>query len=318
MKIVVLDGYALNPGDLSWEGIAAFGKLIVYDRTPAEDTIARIGDANIIFTNKTVIDRQILDACPEIAFIGVLATGYNVVDVNAAREKGIVVCNVPEYGTPAVAQFTIGLILELASHIGVHSASVAQGDWCRSKDFCYWNHPLIELQGKTLGIIGFGSIGQAVARIAEAMGMNVLAFSRTIHPERENARCHYTDLDTLLAESDVISLHCPLFPETHEIICKENIEKMKDGVWIINTARGGCIAEADLAEALSSGKVGAAAVDVVSTEPMHQDNPLLQAKNILITPHIAWASKEARERLMQIAAENLEKFLAGEPQNAVS
>ena len=318
MKIVVLDGYALNPGDLSWEGIAAFGELTVYDRTPAEDTIARIGDARIIFTNKTVIDRQVLDACPDIAFIGVLATGYNVVDVKTAREKGIVVCNVPQYSTPAVAQFTIGLILELAAHMGAHSTSVAQGDWCRSKDFCYWNYPLIELQGKTLGIIGFGSIGQAVARIAEAMGMKVLTFSRTIHSERETAGCHYTDLDTLFAKSDVISLHCPLFPETQEIICKKNIEKMKDGVWIINTARGGCVAEADLTEALNSGKVGAAALDVVSTEPMNPDNPLLQAKNILITPHIAWASKEARCRLMQIATENLKKFLIGEPQNAVN
>lgn len=318
MKIVVLDGYALNPGDLSWDGIAALGELTVYDRTPAEDTIARIGDAKIVFTNKTVIDRQVLDACPQIAFIGVLATGYNVVDVNAAREKNIVVCNVPAYSTPAVAQFTIGLILELASHIGAHSASVAQGDWCRSKDFCYWNYPLAELQGKTLGIVGFGSIGQAVARIAEAMGMNVLAFSRTVYPERETTGCHYTDLDTLFAKSDIISLHCPLFPETQGIICRENIEKMKDGVWIINTARGGCIAEADLADALNSGKVGAAAVDVVSKEPMCPDNPLLQAKNILMTPHIAWASKEARGRLMQMAAENLKQFLAGTPQNQVN
>lgn len=318
MKIVVLDGYALNPGDLSWEGIAAFGELTVYDRTPAEDTVARISDAEIIFTNKTVIDRQVLDACPGLRFIGVLATGYNVVDVAAAGERGITVCNVPAYSTPAVTQFTIGLILELASHIGVHSDSVAQGDWCLAKDFCYWKYPLAELQGKTLGIIGFGTIGQAVARIGEAMGMEVLAFSRTIYPERETKGCHYTDLDTLLAKSDIISLHCPLFPETQGIICRENIEKMKDGAWIINTARGGCVVEEDLAQALNSGKIGAAAVDVVSTEPMKPDNPLLQAKNVLITPHIAWASKEARGRLMEIATKNLELFLAGMPQNVVS
>lgn len=318
MKIVVLDGYALNPGDLSWEGIAAFGELTVYDRTPAEDTVARISDAEIIFTNKTVIDRQVLDACPGLRFIGVLATGYNVVDVAAAGERGITVCNVPAYSTPAVAQFTIGLILELASHIGAHSDSVAQGDWCLAKDFCYWKYPLAELQGKTLGIIGFGTIGQAVARIGEAMGMEVLAFSRTIYPERETKGCHYTDLDTLLVKSDIISLHCPLFPETQGIICRENIEKMKDGAWIINTARGGCVVEEDLAQALNSGKIGAAAVDVVSTEPMKLDNPLLQAKNVLITPHIAWASKEARGRLMEIATKNLELFLAGMPQNVVS
>ncbi len=318
MKIVVLDGYALNPGDLSWEGIAAFGDLTVYDRTSPEDTAARISDAEIIFTNKTVIDRQVLDACPKLSFIGVLATGYNVVDVKAAGEKGIAVCNVPAYSTRTVAQFTIGLILELASHVGAHSDSVARGDWCTARDFCYWKYPLTELQGKTLGIIGFGSIGQAVAGIGEALGMEVLAFSRTVYPERETAGCHYTDLDTLLARADIISLHCPLFSETQGIICRENIAKMKDGAWIINTARGGCIVEEDLAEALNSGKIGAAAADVVSTEPMRPDNPLLQAKNMLITPHIAWASREARERLMDTAVRNLELFLAGTPENVVS
>ncbi len=318
MKIVVLDGYALNPGDLSWEGIACFGELTVYERTSAEDTIARISDAEIVFTNKTVIDRPVLDACPGLRFIGVLATGYNVVDVEAAGEKGIVVCNVPAYSTPSVAQFTAGLILELASRVGRHSDSVVQGDWCRAKDFCYWNAPLTELQGKILGIIGFGTIGQAVARIGEALGMEILAYSRTIYPERETKGCHYTDLDTLLAKSDIISLHCPLFPETQGIICRETIEKMKDGVWIINTARGGCVVEKDLAEALNCGKVGAAAVDVVSTEPMKPDNPLLQAKNVLITPHIAWATKEARARLMETAGKNLERFLAGTPENVVN
>lgn len=318
MKIVVLDGYVLNPGDLSWDSILAKGDTVIYDRTAPEDTIARIGDAEIVFTNKTVLDRRVLEVCHGISFIGVLATGYNVVDIAAAAERGIVVCNVPEYSTPTVAQFTIGLMLELASHIGVHSDSVAEGDWCRSKDFSYWKYPLAELQGKTLGIVGFGSIGQAVAKIAEAMGMEVLAFSRTIYPERETEKCHYTDFDTLLRESDVISLHCPLFPETQGIICRKNIEKMKDGVWIINTARGGCVVEADLAEALNSGKVGGAALDVVSTEPMRSDNPLLKASNVMITPHIAWASKEARGRLMDIAAANLEGFLSGKPQNVVN
>ncbi len=318
MKIVVLDGYTENPGDLSWDSLGALGDLTVYDRTPKELTIERIGDAEIIYTNKTVINREILDACPDIKFIGVLATGYNVVDIEAAKEKGIPVANVPAYSTAAVSQFTIALLLELCHHVGSHSDSVLKGDWAKCIDYCYWNYPLIELAGKTMGIIGFGRIGQGTAKIAQALGMKVLAYSRNRHPELENETCKYAELDELLANSDVITLHCPLFPETEGIINKEAIAKMKDGVMIINDSRGPLIVEEDLRDALNSGKVAGAAVDVVSTEPIKPDNPLLSAKNIIITPHIAWAPKESRQRLMEIAVKNLKDFLNGDPINIVN
>lgn len=320
MKIVVLDGYTENPGDLSWDELSALGELTVYDRTPVDDCaeiIRRIGNAEIILTNKTPITQQIFDACPSIKFVGVLATGYNVVDHAYAAKKGIPVSNVPAYGTAAVGQFAIALLLEICHHIGHHSQTVRNGVWERCQDWCYWDHPLIELDGKTIGIIGFGRIGQTTGRIAKAMGMNVLAFSRT---ERECGRAiaTYTDLDTLLCKSDVISLHCPLFPETEGIINKDSIAKMKDGVIIINNSRGALIAEQDLADALNSGKVAAAGLDVVSTEPIKGDNPLLHAKNCVITPHISWASKESRQRIMDCTVANVRAFLDGNPINAVN
>ena len=318
MKIVVLDGYTLNPGDLSWDGLKALGDVVVYDRTPAEKTIERIGDAQIVFTNKTVIDQEVFTACPNIKFIGVLATGYNVVDVEIAKTKGIPVANIPTYGTTAVSQITIALLLEVCHHIGEHSRSVLKGDWTNCPDWCYWNYPLIELAGKTLGIIGFGRIGQATAKIAQALGMKVLAFDSYEIEELKSDTLQYASLDELLANSDVISLHCPLFDSTKGIVNKNNIAKMKDGVIIINTSRGPLIVEEDLAEALNSGKVYGAALDVVSSEPIKADNPLLTAKNCIITPHIAWAPKESRSRLMDIAVDNLAKFLANTPVNIVN
>lgn len=318
MKIVILDGYTLNPGDLSWQGLEELGSVSVYDRTPEDKIVERIGDADIVYTNKTPITKGTLEACPNIKFIGVLATGYNVIDVATAKTKGIPVANIPTYGTDAVSQFTIALLLELCHHAGAHSDSVKRGEWSTNPDWCYWNHPLIELAGKTMGIIGFGRIGQGTARIAQALGMNILAYDSYKNPAFETETCKYVDLDELLANSDVISLHCPLFAETEGIINKDTIAKMKDGVMIINTSRGPLIVEADLRDALNSGKVGGAAVDVVSSEPIKDDNPLLEAKNIIITPHIAWAPKESRQRLMDIAVSNLKAFVNGSPRNVVN
>ena len=318
MKIVVLDGYTENPGDLSWEGLAQFGQLRVYDRTGSEEeVIRRIGDAEVVFVNKVPISRRVLDACPNIRFISVLATGYNVIDVKAATEKGIPVSNVPAYGTAAVAQFAMALLLELCHHVAHHSEAVHQGRWAASPDWCFWDYPLIELSGKTMGIIGFGRIGQATGCIARAMGMEVLAYSRSVREEAK-ALAEYVDLDSLLARSDVIVLHCPLFPETEGIINKANIARMKDGVIIINNSRGQLVVEQDLADALNSGKVLAAGLDVVSTEPIRPDNPLLGAKNCLITPHISWAPRESRQRIMDASVENLRAFLAGKPVNVVN
>jgi len=320
MKIVILDGYTENPGDLSWDALAALGELTVYDRsslTDQQEVIDRIGDAEIVITNKTPITRAVLDACPSVGFIGVLATGYNVVDTACARERGIPVSNVPAYGTAAVGQFTIALLLEICHHVAHHSDTVFAGKWEHCPDFCYWDYPLIELDGKTMGIIGFGRIGQATGRIAKALGMQVLATGSRPCPEGE-AIAEYTDLDTLLAGSDVIALHCPLFPETAGIINRENIAKMKDGVILLNSARGGLVVEQDLADALNSGKVAAAGLDVVSTEPIQGDNPLLKAKNCIITPHIAWGSKESRQRIMDCTVKNVQAFLAGKPVNTVN
>lgn len=318
MKIVVLDGYTLNPGDISWEGLEALGEVTVYDRTKEEDVIARIGDADVVYTNKTPVTRATLDACGSVKFIGVLATGYNIVDIDAAKEKGIPVSNIPTYGTAAVSQFAIALLLELCHHIGAHSDAVKAGEWTNNPDWCFWKYPLVELAGKTMGIIGFGRIGQDTAKIAQALGMKVLAYDAYQNPELESETCHYADLDTLLGQSDVISLHCPLFPSTEGIINKDNIAKMKDGVMIINDSRGPLIVEKDLREALDSGKVAGAALDVVSTEPIQADNPLIGAKNVILTPHIAWAPKESRQRLMDIAVANLRAFVDGAPQNVVN
>ena len=320
MKIVILDGYTENPGDLSWDALAALGELTVYDRssrTDQQEAIDRIGDAEIVITNKTPMTRAVLGACPSVRFIGVLATGYNVVDTACARERGIPVSNVPAYGTAAVGQFTIALLLEICHHVAHHSETVFAGKWEHCPDFCYWDYPLIELDGKTMGIIGFGRIGQATGRIARALGMRVLATGSRPCPEGE-AIAEYTDLDTLLANSDVIALHCPLFPETAGIINRETIAKMKDGVILLNSARGGLMVEQDLADALNSGKVAAAGLDVVSTEPIQGDNPLLKAKNCIITPHIAWGSKESRQRIMDCTVKNVQAFLAGKPVNTVN
>lgn len=318
MKIVVLDGYTLNPGDLSWDGLKALGEVTVYDRTEPKDITSRIGDAKIVFTNKTPITRDVLEACPSIEWIGVLATGYNVVDVDSAKEKGVPVCNIPTYGTTAVAQYVFALLLELCHHVGEHEQTVKAGDWASCQDFCYWNYPLVELADKTMGIIGLGRIGRNTAKIANAFGMKVLAFDEHKIDGIETEMLKYAELDELLANSDVISLHCPLFESTKGIINKNTIAKMKNGVMIINTSRGPLIVEEDLRDALNSGKVGGAASDVVSTEPINMDNPLLQAKNMMITPHIAWAPKESRARLMDIAVNNLVEYLKGNPVNVVN
>ncbi len=320
MKIVVLDGYTLNPGDLNWSFIEAYGDLKVYDRTSykTQDIINAIGDAQIVYTNKTPLTKEVLKALPSVKFIGVLATGYNVVDVEVVKDLGIIVTNVPAYSTQSVAQFTMALLLEMCHNVGAHNIAVQNDDWVRSQDFCFWNSPLIELEGKTLGIIGFGQIGQAVAKVAQAFGLRVLINSRTKRPEFESETCQFVELDELFTASDIISLHCPLFESTKGIINSQNIEKMKGGVKIINTARGGLIVESDLVEALNSGKVSSAALDVVSAEPMKADNPLLKAKNCIITPHIAWAPKEARARLMDTTVKNLEAFLNGKPINVVN
>ena len=318
MKIVVLDGCAANSGDISWDGLAQYGELTVYDRTDDADVIARIGDAELITTNKTVIDRHTMESCPKLKYIGVFATGYNVVDLDAAKEHGIVVTNVPAYSTDAVAQFTFALLLELANQVGVHNSSVKDGGWVRSKDFSYSVMPTMELYGKTMGIIGYGSIGQRVADIAHAFGMKVLVSSRTEKKLPEGGWIRWVSREELFAEADVISIHCPLFPETKGMINREAIGLMKRTALVINTARGGCIVEQDLADALNSGRIAGAAVDVVSQEPMKEDNPLLTAKNIIITPHIAWAPREVRQRLLQIAGDNMGAFLAGHPINVVN
>ena len=319
MKIVILDGYTENPGDLSWAPLEAFGVLTVYDRTPYEpaEIIRRIGDSEIVITNKVPLGREVLDACPAIRFIAVLATGYNVVDVACAREKGIPVSNVPSYGTQAVAQFAIALLLEICSHVAHHSEAVHAGRWESAPDWTFWDYPLMELAGKTMGIIGFGRIGQTTGRIAKALGMTVLA-SGSRETDSGRAIAEYVDLDTLYARSDVIALHCPLFPETAGMINRESIAKMKSGVILINNGRGGLIVEQDLADALNSGRVAAAGLDVVSTEPIRSDNPLLRAKNCLITPHISWAPIEARQRILDTTVENLRAFLAGAPVNLVN
>ena len=312
MNIVVLDGYALNPGDLSWEAFEALGNLTVYDRTPPELVAERIRGAEIVYTNKTILNREIIENADALAFIGVLATGVNVVDLDAARERGIPVANVPAYSTPSVAQMTISLLLELCLHVGDHSRLVHEGEWTASPDFCFWRYPLIELEGKTLGIIGLGSIGRAVAKIASAFGMRVIAYRG--HGEGVEMRT----LNELLAEADIISLHCPLTADNRHMINAESIALMKKGAFLINTARGPLVDEAALAEALTAGHIAGAAVDVVSSEPIRADNPLLSAPNCIITPHIAWAPYAARVRLMDIAVNNLKAFLAGNPVNVVN
>jgi len=320
MDIVVLDGYTENPGDLSWQEVEKLGTLQVYDRTSLTnkaEIIKRIGTAEIVLTNKTPIDKEVIDKCPAMKFIGLLATGYNVVDVEYAKTKGIPVSNIPTYGTDSVSQFAIALLLEICHHVGHHNDAVHAGKWEHNADWCFWDYPLIELAGKTMGVIGFGRIGQRTGAIAKALNMKVIAYDN--HPnDTGKAIAQYVDLDTLLKESDVIAVHCPLFPSTQGIINKVNIAKMKDGVIIINNARGPLIVEQDLADALNSGKVAGAAVDVVSTEPIKGDNPLLKAKNCIITPHMSWAPKESRQRIMDMTVDNVKAFIAGKPINVVN
>lgn len=318
MKIVVLDGYTENPGDLSWGPLEALGELKVYERTPEAEISRRIGDAELVITNKTPVTAAVMESCPNIRYIGVLATGYNVVDTQEAKRRGIPVTNIPTYGTDAVGQFAMALLLEICHHIGYHSEAVHKGRWENNQDWCFWDYPLIELAGKTMGIIGFGRIGQKTGCIAQAFGMKVLAYDSYKNPALENENCRYAELDELLAASDVIALHCPLFPSTEGIINKDTIAKMKDGVIILNNSRGPLIVEQDLADALVCRKVYAAGLDVVSTEPIRGDNPLLKAPNCFITPHISWAPRESRQRLMDIAVENVRAFLRGEPINVVN
>lgn len=314
MKIVILDGSTLNPGDLSFEELKAFGDVTVYPLTHSEeDTIRRIGDSQIVLTNKVPITEAVLTACPEIRLICVLATGYNVIDCEACARRNIPVTNVPCYSTAAVAQFTFALMLEICHQIGHHDRLVHDGAWCKSPKFCFWDTPQMELAGKTLGIIGYGRIGQAVGQLAKAFGMKVMVTSRTRREDEESV-----DLDTLLAGSDFVTLHCPQTAATTGLINQQTIRKMKDGAILINTARGGLLDETAVAQALQTGKLGYAAVDVVSKEPMDPASPLLTAPNCIITPHIAWSPRESRQRLLECVTENIRSFLAGSPQNVVN
>ena len=319
MKIVILDAYVENPGDLSWAPLEQLGELTIYDQIPTDpaSVIACIGDAQVVVVNKTPIGRAVMDACPGVKCFCILATGYNIIDVNYARTMGIPVCNVPAYGTDAVAQFTIALLLEICSQVALHDRTVHEGKWQNSPQWCYWECPLVELAGKTLGIIGFGRIGRQVGRIARAMGMRVLAYSPSECAEGREIGT-YVDLPQLLAQSDVVSLHCPQFPETEGIINRETIARMKDGAILLNASRGGLVVEQDLADALERGKLSAAGVDVVSEEPIRADNPLLRAPNCIITPHIAWAARECRQRIIDTTADNIRAFLAGAPINVVN
>ena len=306
LKIVVLDGYTLNPGDLSWSALESIGELTIYDRTPPAEVMPRTAGADIIFTNKTVITKEHIDALPDVKYIGLLATGYNTVDVKAAGERGVIVTNVPAYSTPSVAQLTIALLLELCNHVDATSNAVRAGDWSAAVDFTFYKHPQIELAGKTMGIIGYGQIGRAVGKIAEALGMTVISCDKG------------GDLDNIFLNADIVSLHCPLFPETEGLVNKHTLAKMKPTAFLLNTSRGGLVVDQELADALNSGKIAGAGLDVLSAEPPPADNPLLSAKNCVITPHIAWASRAARSRLMSEIVKNLQHFLNNDPINVVS
>jgi glycerate dehydrogenase len=324
MKIVVLDGYTLNPGDLTWDELKALGPCEIYDRTPTDQLVHRAAEAEVLLTNKAAITREHIQDLPKLTYIGILATGTNIVDLAAARERGIVVSNVPAYGTRSVAQTTIALLLELTQHVGLHSDSVYQGRWTSNPDWCYWERPLIELDGLTMGIIGLGRIGAAVARIAAGLGMNMIAPGRASSRERVSTQnsplapaVERVDMETLFRQSDVVSLHCPLMPETKHLINAERLSRMKPSAFLLNTSRGQLVDENALAAALNSGKLAGAGLDVLSEEPPPAGNPLLSARNCIITPHLAWATKAARSRLMQVAVENVRAFLGGKPQNVV-
>ncbi len=318
MKIVILDAYTSNPGDLSWEKFEKLGEICVYERTARDEILERCRDADIILNNKVILDREMLEQLPRLKYIGILATGFNVVDIKAAAELGITVCNVPTYSTRAVAQLTFALILEFYNHVAAHDDAVHGGEWSSCKDFCFQKTPLLELSGKTLGIVGFGKIGQEVAKIADVFGMNILCAVRSPKPQPSFASFKFAELDELAEKSDIISFHCPLTEETKGLVNAEFIKKMKKNALIINTARGPIIEENALAEALNSDRIAGAAVDVLSCEPPKKDNPLLSCKNCIITPHIAWAGFETRERLLEVVYQNLKAYLDGEPINVVS
>lgn len=318
MKIVILDYPRENPGEIDWSRFEQFGQVERYARTFPEEVDARIADADVVFLNKTVITRENLQKCKNLKFISVIATGYNTVDVAAARELGIPVANVPSYGTEAIGQHAIALLLEITNHVAHHDGEVRKGRKNGPGDWCFWDYPSIELENKVMGIIGLGRIGQITSRVAQAFGMKVLAFDQYQNPSLVNENCQYTDLDTLLAKADVIALHCPLFAETENIINKNTIAKMKDGVIIINNSRGALVVEEDLADALKSGKVYAAGLDAVRNEPIEMDNPLLSAPNVFFTPHISWAAIECRQRLIDYSLDNLKAYLDGNPTNIVN
>ncbi len=318
MKIVILDGYTLNPGDLNWDGLKKFGNVEINDRTPADKVVERASDAEIVFTNKTPVSEDALNHLPKLKFVGVLATGYNIVNTEVAKQRGVIVSNVPGYGTTSVVQMTFALLLELCLHVQRHSDAVMDGKWARSADWCFWDYPLVELAGKTIGIIGFGRIGQQVGDVASAFGMNIIGSSRTQTDQSHRRNFQWADVPQLLEQSDVVSIHCPLFPETKGLINKESLQRMKRSSFLLNTSRGPIIVDEDLADALNNDVIAGAGIDVLSVEPPSKDNPLFKAKNCIITPHIAWATKEARERLMDITVNNLTAFLNGNPVNVVN
>ena len=318
MKIVVLDGYTLNPGDLNWDALKALGDVEIYERSNPAEVLERATGADILLTNKTPLGKDILEQLPVVKFISLLATGYNVVDVQFAKQKGIVVSNVPGYGTASVVQMTFALLLEFCLHVQRHSDAVAAGRWSSSKDFCFWDYPLVELQDKTLGIIGFGDIGKKVADVASAFGMQIVANSRTQSDQGHRKNFKWVTLDELLRQADVVSIHSPLTPETTGLINKQTLQLMKPSAFLINTSRGPIIVDQDLADALNNGTIAGAGIDVLSAEPPTADNPLLKAKNCIITPHISWATKEARARLLDIAVNNVKAFLEGKAVNVVN
>jgi len=317
MNIVVLDGYTLNPGDLTWKDLEALGQCTVYDRTSPQETVSRAKDAEMVLTNKTVLSSDVIKLLARLKYIGVLATGYNVVDIEAARNSGIPVTNVPAYSTPSVAQMVFAHLLNLTQHVAHHAETVRCGRWTCNPDFCYWDTPLVELAGLTMGIIGFGRIGQATARLALAFGMKVIAYDIAT-PSRMPEGCQFVELEEIFRVSDVISLHCPLTPQTEKIINKERLELMKKTAYLVNTSRGALVDEQALAQALNNERIAGAGLDVLSTEPPDRNNPLLQAKNCYITPHIAWATRAARKRLLKVVVDNVASFLAGRPQNVVN
>ena len=318
MKIVVLDGYTLNPGDLSWDALKQLGELVVYDRTAADKVVERAAGAEIIFTNKTPVSEDTLNQLPSLKFIGVLATGFNIVNTEVAKVRGVIVANVPGYGTTSVVQMTFALLLELCHHVQRHSDTVMEGKWASSADWCYWDFPLVELSGKTIGIIGFGRIGQQVGDVATAFGMNIIGNSRTQTDQSRRKNFKWASIPELLKQSDIVSIHCPLFPETKGLINKESLNWMKKSSFLLNTSRGPIIVDEELADALNNDLIAGAGIDVLSVEPPSKDNPLFKAKNCIITPHIAWATKEARVRLMNITIKNLAAFLNGNPVNVVN